>query len=73
MSIIEAFDLALLARGAAVDHHHRFALEHGLAVDGAIAGQRGATLFGVEAGDLQRGDHLVADIDRRPNFMLCER
>ncbi len=58
------FDLALLTRRAAVDHHHGFTLEHGLAVDGAVASQRRACLLDIEAGDLQRGDHLVADIDR---------
>ena len=34
-----SFALALLARGPAVDHHQRLAVEDGLAVDGAVARQ----------------------------------
>src|SRR5262245_46292616 len=56
---------SLLARRAAIDHHHRLAFEHGLAVDSAVAGERGAALVGIEAGDAKRGHDLVADIDRR--------
>src|SRR6266545_2519482 len=60
-----SFDLALLAGRPAVDHHHGLALEHGLAVDGAVASKRRARLLGIKPGDAKRGYHFVANIDGR--------
>src|SRR5262249_11515986 len=63
-----SFDLGLLARRAAVDHHHRFTLEHGFPVYGTVASKRGARLLHIKPSDLERGHHLIANIDRRPKF-----
>src|SRR6478735_3372044 len=53
---------------AARYHHHGLAVQHALAVDGGLHGEDSPSLLRVEARDLARRHHLIADMHRRAEF-----